>query len=68
MEHYEPNISNALRLRDLGIDSRNEHLVFMRRDCPVCVAEGFNALSRVRVASPTKSLAASLIVDSTLPR
>lgn len=62
MDHHETNITNALRLRDLGIDSRNEHLVLMRRDCPVCVAEGFNALSRVRVASPTKSLAASLIV------
>jgi thymidine phosphorylase len=62
MDHHEPNITNALRLRNLGIDSRNEHLVFMRRDCPVCVAEGFNALSRVRVVSPTKSLAASLIV------
>ena len=62
MDHQETNITNALRLRDLGIDSRNEHLVLMRRDCPVCVAEGFNALSRVRVASPNKRLAASLIV------
>ena len=62
MDHHETNITNALRLRDLGIDSRNEHLVLMRRDCPVCVAEGFNALSRVRVASPNKRLAASLIV------
>jgi len=62
MEQHESNITNTLRLRDLGIDSRNEYLVFMRRDCPVCFAEGFNALSRVRVASPTKSLVASLIV------
>ncbi|HMQ04355.1 MAG TPA: thymidine phosphorylase family protein [Pyrinomonadaceae bacterium] len=53
---------NLLRLKRLGIDSRNEHLVFMRRDCHVCVAEGFEALSRIRVAAGGRELVASLIV------
>lgn len=51
-----------MRLRRLGIDSRNEHLVFMRGDCRVCVAEGFEALSRIRVSTGNRSLVASLIV------
>ncbi len=59
---YESASHSSLRLKDIGIDSRNEHMVFMRRDCPVCISEGFEALSRVRVASRGVSLAASLIV------
>ncbi len=59
---YESASHSSLRLKDIGIDSRNEHMVFMRRDCPVCISEGFEALSRVRVASRGASLAASLIV------
>lgn len=53
---------NSLRLKDIGVDSQNEHLVFMRRDCSVCISEGFEALSRIRVKSSSASLAASLIV------
>lgn len=55
-------LHNALRLRNLGIDSRNEHLVFMRSDCHVCIAEGFQALNRIRVSAGSRRLAASLIV------
>lgn len=59
---HKATTHNLLRLKKLGIDSRNEHLVFMRRDCPVCISEGFEALSRLRVSAGTRSLAASLIV------
>lgn len=55
-------ITNTLKLKSLGIDSRNEHLVFMRSDCPVCRSEGFEALNRIRVAYREKSLVASLII------
>lgn len=58
----EKRAQNLLRLKRLGIDSRNEHLVFMRSDCHVCVAEGFEALSRIRVAAGRRELVASLIV------
>ncbi len=53
---------HTLKLKNLSIDFRNEHLVFMRRDCPVCISEGFEALNRIRVAKGDKTLIASLIV------
>lgn len=60
--NHETLNQNLLRLRKLGIDSRNEHLVFMRSDCHVCIAEGFEALNRIRVSAGDLSLVASLIV------
>ncbi len=60
--NHEIVTQSLLRLRKLGIDSRNEHLVFMRSDCHVCIAEGFEALNRIRVSAGERSLAASLIV------
>lgn len=59
LEHQE---HNKLKLKKLGIDFRNEHLVFMRRDCHVCKSEGFEALSRIRVLKGDRTLVASLIV------
>lgn len=53
---------NKLKLKKLGVDFRNEHLVFMRRDCHVCKSEGFEALSRIRVSKEDRILVASLIV------
>jgi thymidine phosphorylase len=53
---------SSLRLKKLGVDSLNEHLVFMRRDCPICNSEGFEALNRIRVTGANGTLAASLIV------
>lgn len=61
MDHGSETIHNWLRLKDIGVDSRNEHVAFMRRDCPVCISEGFEAPSRMRVASRGVSLAASFI-------
>lgn len=51
-----------MRLVRLDIDSRNEYMVFMRKDCPVCISEGFEALNRIRVTKDNKTLVASLIV------
>ena len=34
----------------------------MRKDCPVCVSEGFEALNRIRVSNDNKTIVASLIV------
>ena len=56
---------NQLKLKPLGIDTRNEHTVYMRRDCPVCVSEGFETLARIRVSTGEKSVVASLnVLDS----
>jgi thymidine phosphorylase len=40
---------NTLRLIRLGIDTQREHVVFMRKDCHICLSEGFEALNRVLV-------------------
>ncbi|MDZ7846516.1 MAG: thymidine phosphorylase family protein [Owenweeksia sp.] len=53
---------NQLKLKPLGIDTRNEHTVYMRRDCPVCVSEGFEALTRIIVSHGEKSVVATLSV------
>ncbi|WP_417461226.1 thymidine phosphorylase family protein [Kordiimonas sp.] len=39
----------GIRLKRLGINSRSDHIIYMRDDCAVCRAEGFNAQARVRV-------------------
>lgn len=59
LEHQE---HNTLKLKKLGVDFRNEHLVFMLRDCHVCKSEGFEALNRIRVSQKGRTLVASLIV------
>lgn len=51
---------------DMGIDTHQEPLVYMREDCTICRAEGFTASSRVQVGIDGKRLIATLnIVDST---
>ena len=50
----------ALRVRRLGIDTQQEAVVYMRRDCPVCRAEGFVARTRVRVHSGSASTIATV--------
>lgn len=50
----------GLRLRRLGIDTYQEAVVYMNRDCHVCRAEGFAAQSRVRVTLGMRHLIATL--------
>lgn len=52
--------SHTLRLKRLGIDTHQEAVVYMRRDCHVCRAEGFSAHARVRVTIGTTSIIATL--------
>ncbi len=55
----------ALIVIDMGIDTHQEPLVYMREDCDICRAEGFNASSRVQLRVGDKRLIATLnIVDS----
>ncbi len=51
---------NFLYLKRLGIDTLQEPVVYMRKDCHVCRSEGFNALSRVRVSTDKQSIIATL--------
>jgi thymidine phosphorylase len=55
---------NFLYLTKIGIDTYQQAVVFMRKDCHVCRAEGFNAMTRVRVCSDKKSITATLIIVS----
>ena len=53
---------NRLRLVRAGIDTYQQPVVYMHRDCSVCRAEGFAALTRVLVHSGGRELVATLNV------
>ncbi len=54
-----------LRLRPLGIDTHREFVIYMRRDCHVCRAEGFQAQTRVQVRLGKRRIIATLnVIDS----
>jgi len=52
--------SNILKYKHLGIYTQNENVVYMREDCHVCISEGFEALTRIRISNATTSIVASL--------
>lgn len=53
---------HQLRLRRLGIDTYLECVVYMRSDCHICRAEGFDARSRVKVSLGDRQIVATLNV------
>ena len=55
-QHYR------LRLVRAGIDTYQQPVVYMHRDCQVCRAEGFSALTRVRIHFNGRELVATLNV------
>ena len=54
--------SNILKYKHLGIYTQNENVVYMREDCHVCISEGFEALTRIRISNASTSIVASLNV------
>ena len=50
----------ALRARRLGIDTLDETVLFLRRDCPVCRSEGFESRAMVRVRHGAREIVATL--------
>lgn len=53
-----------IRLKRMGIDTYQEPVIYMRRECHVCRAEGFEAQSRVEVALNGRRIIATLnVVD-----
>lgn len=56
--------ANRLHLRRMGIDTYQEPVLYMRRDCHVCMSEGFEAQSRVEVGLNGRSIVATLNVVS----
>lgn len=58
---------DALIVNNVGIDTHQEPVAYMREDCHVCRAEGFDASSRVLVISGENRLIATLnVVDKKL--
>ncbi len=56
---------NVLRAWRTGIDTYQEPVVYMRRDCPVCRAEGFTTQARVLLTTGSASTVATLsVVDA----
>ncbi len=52
--------ANTLQLVRLDIDTHHQAIAYMRRDCHVCRAEGFNAQSRVELTLGAKRVVATL--------
>lgn len=58
---------SGLYLRALGIDTHQEFVIYMHRDCHVCRAEGFEAQTRVEVSLLDRHIIATLnLVNSDL--
>ncbi|NCP61882.1 MAG: thymidine phosphorylase family protein [Alphaproteobacteria bacterium] len=51
---------STLHLKRLGIDTYKEAVVYMREDCHVCLAEGFEVQARVKVSLGERSIIATL--------
>lgn len=56
------NSESHLLVKNIGIDTYRENIIFMRYDCDVCRSEGFTALTRVIVTNGKKSVVATLNV------
>lgn len=57
-----PANTHRLKLRRLGIDTYQESVIYMHRDCRVCQSEGFEAQSRIQIALNGKAIIATLNV------
>lgn len=55
-------MTHGLRLRPLNIDTQQEYVIYMRRDCHVCRAEGFEAQTRIQVSLGQRRIVATLNV------
>jgi thymidine phosphorylase len=55
---------NTLRAWRTGIDTYQEPVVYMRRDCAICRSEGFTTQARVQLTTDAASIVATLnVVD-----
>jgi thymidine phosphorylase len=53
-------MKNSLILRQTGIDTYREAVMYLRTDSPVCISEGFDAQARVQINYLNKSIIATL--------
>lgn len=57
-------ITHTLNLQRLGIDTYRQAVVYMHKNCHVCLSEGFEAQSRILVTLGNKSIIATLNITS----
>src|SRR5690554_1640634 len=55
-------LPSILKYKHLGIFTQNANVIFLRKDSDVCISEGFEAFTRVRISTKTNSIVASLNV------
>ena len=60
--------SQTLRLKQLGIDTYKEAVIYMSEDCHICRSEGFEAQARIQVSLKNRSILATLNVIKNHPR
>jgi len=53
---------SSLTVKAMGINTHQEPIVFMHKDCHICLAEGFSASARVLLKTATHELIATLDV------
>jgi thymidine phosphorylase len=53
---------SSLTVKAIGINTHQEPIVYMHKDCHICVAEGFSASARVLVKTARQQLIATLDV------
>src|SRR5690554_8054797 len=60
---------HALIAVEMGIDTHQEPVVFLRADCEVCRAEGFNANARLQLSLGERAIIATLnvVTEAVLP-
>ena len=61
-QHPHNGPAHVLRMRRIGIDTCLEPVIYMRSDCHVCRAEGFEAQTRIRVEVNGRAIIATLNV------
>ncbi|WP_226667124.1 thymidine phosphorylase family protein [Microbulbifer aggregans] len=59
----------SLKAFRMGIDTHQEPLVYMRKDCPICRAEGYTANTRLLICAGARELIATLntVAEDILP-
>ena len=53
---------SSLTVKAMGINTHQEPIVYMHKDCHICVAEGFSASARVLLRTATQQIIATLDV------
>ncbi len=64
INQHTQHTKHSLHFRDLGIDTNQEHVVFMPASCHVCKSEGFQALTRLSVSLNGVTIIAALNITN----